>query len=122
TVLGMLRANIPVLYASLICFLGGAAVMSIRPGAFGGPGPFGAASHTWLAGLYGAFILLAVVDQNTLVARVLRTRVLVWFGLTSYGIYVYHMIVNGVIHGLLGTGVRSVDTPAGIGLSILALA
>jgi peptidoglycan/LPS O-acetylase OafA/YrhL len=49
-VLSLLRANIPALYAVFFCLLAGVVVMSIRPGGFGGPGPYGAATQTWLAG------------------------------------------------------------------------
>jgi peptidoglycan/LPS O-acetylase OafA/YrhL len=34
----------------------------------------------------------------------------------------YHMIANGLVHGLFGTGRGSLDTPAGVALSVAALA
>lgn len=36
-------------------------------------------------------IFLAQFDNNGLLARVLRNKMLIWFGKHSYGIYVYHM-------------------------------
>jgi peptidoglycan/LPS O-acetylase OafA/YrhL len=115
TVLGLLRANISVLYTLFLGFLGGAAVLTFRPKAFG------QADHTWLAGLYAVFLLLAYVDRGTVIARVLRNRVFVWFGVTSYGLYMYHQAISGLVHGILGGGEPSVDTAAGCGLTVLAL-
>ncbi len=36
-------------------------------------------------------IVVAQFDTNGLLARILRTKILIWFGKHSYGIYVYHM-------------------------------
>lgn len=115
TIFGLLRANIPILYATFIGFLGGALILTIRPSAFGD------ANHTWLAGLYGVFLLLAVVNPDTFVARMLRKRVFVWFGLTSYGLYMLHQATSGLVHGLMGDGVPSVESLTGCGLTFLAM-
>ena len=111
----LLRANVPILYAAFLGFLGGAAILIFQPLAFG------VANHTWMAGLYGSFLLLAVVDEDTLVARMLRSRVLQWFGVMSYGLYMFHQACSGMLHGLLRNGEPSMETAAGCGLTLLAL-
>jgi peptidoglycan/LPS O-acetylase OafA/YrhL len=114
--LALLRANRALLYAVFIGFLGVVAMITWRPQSFG------SADHSWFAGLYGTFLLLAVVDDDTLVARVLRHRALIWLGITSYGIYLFHQPVSGLVHGFLGDGKPAINTAAGCGLTLLALA
>jgi peptidoglycan/LPS O-acetylase OafA/YrhL len=117
TFVALLRANVPVLYAAFIGFLGGAAAISVRNWRW----PFAEATPTWLAGLYGTFLLLVVIDRQTLVARLLRNRVLVYCGVTSYGLYMFHEPVSGLVHGLLRDGKPSVETAAGCAATLLAL-
>jgi peptidoglycan/LPS O-acetylase OafA/YrhL len=113
-ILRWFQANILALYAALAIFLVGLAFFDHHPLR---------ANYTWLAGLYGVLLLLAVVDRQTLVARVLRNRVLIWFGTTSYAIYVFHQPVSGLVHGYLGDGAQpSVDSAESCGLTLLALA
>jgi peptidoglycan/LPS O-acetylase OafA/YrhL len=57
--------------------------------------------HFWLGGLYGLFVLIAFVSPDGSVTRYLNHRTLVWCGQRSYGIYMYHQAVNGLVQGLL---------------------
>jgi peptidoglycan/LPS O-acetylase OafA/YrhL len=113
-ILDILRANISILYATFIGFLGGAAILTLRPDAFG------AAYHTWLACLYGVFLLLAVVEPDTLIARILRNPALEWLGIMSYGLYMFHEALSGIVHGLLGNGIPSLNSAFGCTLTLIS--
>ncbi|MGA3067688.1 MAG: acyltransferase, partial [Tepidisphaeraceae bacterium] len=85
------RGPLRMLFAFL---LSGAGVMAWRQDYFG------VFRHSWLAMLYAAFILIAYLDTEPRLTRLLSSRVLVWFGRCSYGIYLIHMPVSGLLHGL----------------------
>jgi len=78
-----------VIFAELFA---GVLVMTFRRPAFE---PF---DHSWLAVFYASLILVAVVYADGTLSRVLRWRVLVWFGAVSYGIYMIHIPVYGMLH------------------------
>lgn len=111
----LLRSHLSTLYAALIALLSGAALLTITPGALG------AADHTWLACLYGVLLVLAVLESDSLIARLLRAHVLQWLGAMSYGLYMYHQAVSGMIHGFLGDGVPSLDSFLGCTLTLMSL-
>lgn len=73
-------------------FLAGAGALTFHPW------KFGIWTQTWLAGLYGLFVLIAYSNVSVL-SRLLKFRVLIWFGKLSYGIYIIHQPVNGLLHG-----------------------
>ena len=98
-----------------VAMLGGAAVMTLRPA------PFGAFNHSWLAGLFAVFILLAFVDAEPRLGSLLRTRVLVWVGQISYGIYLFHEAVSGLLHGALRHSKPQIRTLSDAGITISAL-
>jgi len=86
------RTRVFTLFAAL---LAGAAVMTGYPGCLG---PF---DHLWLAALYSTFVLLAFTRTWPVLDRVLGARLLVWFGELSYGIYMFHQPISGLLHGIL---------------------
>ncbi len=94
--------------------LAGAAVMMIRPDAFG------AWKHFWLAGLYCTFILIALYGIEPRLHWLLGSAVLVWFGELSYGIYMFHEAVSGVAHGLAGHSTPQMNTLWDIGVTASA--
>lgn len=57
--------------------------------------------EVYLAGLYALFILIAYADWQPQLGWLLRSRLLVWFGQRSYGLYLFHEAINGLFHGLL---------------------
>lgn len=52
---------------------------------------------TLVALFYACLLLIATIDKTSLIARVLRTRILRHFGFISYGIYVIHPGVRGLM-------------------------
>jgi peptidoglycan/LPS O-acetylase OafA/YrhL len=115
------ETNKRVLCAVFLIFLAGCVFLRL--------GPDGSwLSHLWFAGLYGSFLSLAVTDSRGWIARMLRNPILAWFGITSYGIYIFHQPISGMMHGLfrhespsLGTGSGSLVTAASL-LVTLAMA
>ncbi len=55
--------------------------------------------YTWLALFYAWFILLALWSSNRPLKSFLSSALLRQFGTISYAIYLFHTIVNGVLHG-----------------------
>jgi peptidoglycan/LPS O-acetylase OafA/YrhL len=81
----------------------------------------GALEQCWLAGLYVSFILIAFVDTQPLIGRVLRLPALVWFGQRSYGIYMFHEAISGLCHGWLRRAVPQIQAPSDAAVTVLAL-
>jgi peptidoglycan/LPS O-acetylase OafA/YrhL len=72
-----------------------------------------------LVGLATAFlILLAALGEQDL--RITRGPVLAWFGTISYGLYLVHQPINGLLHGLILNGRPDVGTLAQIAVTTLA--
>jgi peptidoglycan/LPS O-acetylase OafA/YrhL len=65
------------------------------------PAWFGVFVQTWLAALYSMLLLTPFASVDSLVSRVLRARVLRFFGSISYSLYLIHQIVLGVLHGIV---------------------
>jgi peptidoglycan/LPS O-acetylase OafA/YrhL len=66
--------------------------------------PFGGAElHLSLACFYASLLLIVVTWQGRWVCYPLRSRSLVWLGRRSYGAYLFHQSVNGlVVYFMLG--------------------
>ena len=70
------------------------------------------ADHRWLYrwGLTAVALSCALIvfvaqfDTNGLLARVLRNKILIWFGKHSYGIYVYHMQIFWMFRHVINFG------------------
>lgn len=54
-----------------------------------------------LAALYSAFLLMAFLDTEPWLGRLLRLPALTWLGRISYGIYLFQQPVSGLLHGLV---------------------
>lgn len=63
------------------------------------PGVLGVFNHLWAGAFYATLLLLAVQQhQQAWLARFLRSRVLVRLGLISYGVYLSHQAISGLMH------------------------
>lgn len=63
---------------------------------------FGCLNHTWIAFFYVSILISVVVNRDCLLARMFRWKWLQWFGAISYGIYMFHEPISGLIHGAKG--------------------
>jgi peptidoglycan/LPS O-acetylase OafA/YrhL len=75
--------------------LGGVATMIVFPGCLG------MFDQTLYAGLYTLLILIARLELHPPLCRVLKNPALKWIGLYSYGIYLSHQGISGLMHGLI---------------------
>jgi peptidoglycan/LPS O-acetylase OafA/YrhL len=53
--------------------------------------------YTLLALFCASVLLIAILDKKSLIARVLRNRLLRHFGVLAYGIYIIHSAVRGIL-------------------------
>jgi len=68
-----------------------------------------------------ASLMLAILGGAPEGVR-LRNPVLCWFGRISYGLYLVHQPISGLLHGLLLNGAPDIGSPAQIGVTLLAAA
>jgi peptidoglycan/LPS O-acetylase OafA/YrhL len=57
--------------------------------------------NTWMALFYLCLILVAVIEPHGLVTWVARNGAMRYLGRISYGVYLLHMILIGLAHGLI---------------------
>jgi peptidoglycan/LPS O-acetylase OafA/YrhL len=57
--------------------------------------------YSWLALLYTCLLLIAVTERRGLVTGIVRNRALRRLGVIAYGTYLFHQVINGVLHGLI---------------------
>ncbi len=115
----LLVRNRTSVYTAFAGLLGGAALLTRNGGAFG------CFNYTWLAFLYGTFLLIPLLHPEGLPGRLLRTGWLRKIGGLAYGIYIFHMPVLGLMHGfilgktpLLRTGTDALVTGAAFGVTL----
>jgi peptidoglycan/LPS O-acetylase OafA/YrhL len=83
--------------------------------------PFGTFHYLLLAFLYSSFVLIAFMGSSPLLKSILGSPVLVWFGQLSYGIYMFHQVVHGLLYGFLRQGPPQIHTLADAGITLLSL-
>jgi peptidoglycan/LPS O-acetylase OafA/YrhL len=81
----------------------------------------GVLDHTWLAALYTVLVAIVVVDRSGPISRSLRARWLVGLGVVSYGVYLFHQAVSGLLHGTVFQRPPHIDSIASAALTTLAL-
>lgn len=78
--------------------------------------------HGVLGPFYGIWLLLALQADGSALGGVLGGRLLVWLGRRSYGIYLFHQPVNGLVQQwLTGRQVPGWDGPGGWTANLLSL-
>lgn len=78
-------------------------------------------NHSWLAGLYAVFILIAITEAERPIGRALKSPILVWIGTISYGVYLIHEVVLGLLFSWLRGHQPRINTLADAGVTFLAL-
>jgi peptidoglycan/LPS O-acetylase OafA/YrhL len=109
------RSNRTALVSVFGVFLVGAVVLTRRPELMGG------LNHLWLAALYSTFVLIAFVGNVRVVGPILESRVLVWFGRLSYGVYMFHQAVSGMLYGVVRGRGPQMRTLFDAGITLAAL-
>lgn len=98
-----------------LALLAGAIQMTLKPGLMG------VWNHFWLAAFYAVFILMAFANSLPILGRILASSLLVWFGRLSYGIYMFHQAVSGLMHGAFGRGAPQMLTGSDMGITLGSL-
>lgn len=92
---------------SIVIFFLGAVYLTYQDIGVGNP-----YSHFWLALLYGNFIVLGLtLNPDPGKFSVFKSRILEWFGLRSYGIYLLHKPVQLLIPFILAWFLRDALSP-----------
>ncbi len=60
--------------------------------------------YSWIALFYACLLLMAVIAVNGTIARCMRFSLLRYVGIISYGVYMIHMAIFTIIHGLIFQG------------------
>jgi peptidoglycan/LPS O-acetylase OafA/YrhL len=82
---------------------------------------FGALGHyLFLACFYGLLILITLMTASGIWHKFLNKRILVFLGSISYGVYLFHQLVNGVLHDLFFGTQNGIMTPGDIALTSIA--
>jgi peptidoglycan/LPS O-acetylase OafA/YrhL len=98
----------------LFALVAGAVASTLLPNLLG---PF---TFFVMGGLCFLLILVVAIDAQGRVSRFFQSPFLVWCGLASYGLYLFHEIVNGALHAsLLGRAPR-LDSVASVGVTLLS--
>ncbi|MFZ4767119.1 MAG: acyltransferase family protein [Roseimicrobium sp.] len=103
------------LWAAFAVFSAGVGVMVWDRSALG------VFTHLWWACLYGCVLLLVLTRPTGALSRAVQWPVFMRFGLLSYGCYMTHQLVNGVMHGLVRGAGPTIDTLTGVVVTAVAL-
>ena len=82
---------------------------------------YGFLTNSVLAGFFAGLLILVVIGPSSTLAAVFRLPALVWLGTVSYGIYIYHQLVSGLVHGFLAGGPPTLNSIPSLGRTVLAL-
>ena len=74
-----------------------------------------------IATFYASFISLALIHRGSKITAILRSTLLVRLGMYSYGLYMYHQMVSGLIHGYFRGTSPTITTRYGLQLTLVAL-
>jgi peptidoglycan/LPS O-acetylase OafA/YrhL len=86
------------------------------------PGSLGVFYQSWLSLGYSLLVAMAALGTHATLAFLLRNGILVWFGKYSYGIYMFHQTVNGILHGIIKRQAPIISGCGDAAITVLALA
>jgi peptidoglycan/LPS O-acetylase OafA/YrhL len=78
--------------------LAGSAFLTVKSGWTFGMSVFG---YSWMAVLYACFLLIVVTQKNGFLRSIANNALLQRLGLLAYGVYLLHMGILGLAHGLV---------------------
>ena len=78
-------------------------------------------NHLWLSWFYAVLILIVVSDSNFWFSKLFSNRILVWFGLRSYAIYMFHQIFSGILHGYFNRTIPQIFNAKSAALTLSSL-
>ncbi len=81
---------------------------------------FGEFDHFWLAGFYSSIVLISVLYADCWLSIFLGNLSLVWFGRYSYGIYMFHQPISGLLHGIIRNAAPGIHSLHDAGVTLLA--
>jgi peptidoglycan/LPS O-acetylase OafA/YrhL len=77
--------------------------------------------HTVLAFVSLGLILIALLSGKSLISRIFSNRYLVWLGTISYGVYLFHQPISGLLHNMLREQVPQITNYQDCLVTLLAL-
>ena len=57
--------------------------------------------YSWIAMFYASLLIIVVTGPDEILAGALRSPFLRYFGTIAYGVFLFHMAVNDLAHGLI---------------------
>jgi len=78
-------------------------------------------TYFWLALLFAVLVLILLIDRESLLARMFRNRQLVWLGTISFGVYLFHQAISGLLFGLIVGDIPAILSLYDVGVTLLAL-
>jgi peptidoglycan/LPS O-acetylase OafA/YrhL len=76
------------------------------------------AGYTWMALFY--LVVLLLTQYTNPISRLFRNRVLVFFGTVSYGIYLFHEAIAGLLHGFIFAAPPQIHGASELAITALA--
>jgi peptidoglycan/LPS O-acetylase OafA/YrhL len=83
--------------------------------------PMGSLDHLFIFGLFYATLILLSLIENSNIGRFFCWSPLRYLGQISYGIYLFHQMVNGLIHDLIFKSLPSFHSLPTVLVTLLAL-
>ncbi|MDB5223203.1 MAG: acyltransferase 3 family protein [Chitinophagaceae bacterium] len=70
----------------------------------------GLVKHTLFALIFSMLLIFALISNNSLYGKLLKSKILIWIGTISYSLYLFHYAILGIayhIYGKTGIGIHS---------------
>jgi len=100
----------------------GVALLAVTPWVILFPGCLGAFTQSWLAAVYALLVLTAALGTHPRLGDLMRAPALLALGKLSYGIYMFHQLFSGILHGLMRHQIPQIAGFVDAGITLLALA